>query len=150
LNLRRPVTFAACFGLASFLAIGPEAHAQGLSDVRYEVLAEDEQAIVDRIAADFYEKDLSAAQTEAIEGHTSAIYAAGSREERARMRAERRAEWRAMAEAERRALMDAKRPRYDNLTADQKAPFRAHAINRLRAADAIDEDALSAALREDI
>jgi hypothetical protein len=156
--VRRPATFGAAFLAALFLTVSPRAEPLGphdgaaprAQDVRFEVLAPEEKAIIDRIAADFFEKDLRPAQTRAIEDATAARYRRASSKERAAIRAERRAAWRAMPEARRAALMNAAEPRYDNLSPDQRAPFRRHAINRLSGAGAIDADALADALDDDI
>lgn len=155
--MRRPATFGAAFLGTLFLSVSPRAEAgepAGASplaqDVRFEVLAPEEKAIIDRIAADFFEKDLRPAQSRAIEEATSARYLRASPDEKAAIRAERRAEWRAMSEARKAPLARAATPRYDNLSTDQKAPFRRHAINRLGAARAIDEIALAEALAGDI
>jgi len=148
--VRRPATFWITFALATMLTIAPEARAQGVAEIRYEAFAEDEKAIVDRIAADFYEEDLRPSQSEAIERRTSEIYLEAGAEERERMREERRAEWTAMSEAARASLMEAKSPLYGNLTDAQKAPFRRHAIDRLTAAGAVDEAALEDAINSGI
>lgn len=155
--MRRPAIFGAAFLAALFLSVSPRAEPGAgeegrliAQDVRFEVLAAEEKAIIDRIAADFFEKDLRPQQSQAIEDSTSARYLRSDPEERARIRAERRAEWRAMSEARRAALKNAADPRYDNLSAEQRAPFRRHVINRLGAAGAIDEEALAEALAGDI
>lgn len=129
--------------------LSENAHAQ-YADIRWEVLEPDEQEIVDLLAADFYEDSLRQSQAIAIEAHTSELYKDAAPEDRARFRAERRQSWDAMTEDEREALRDAKRPAYANLTEEQKAPFRAIAFDQLKAAGAIDEDALAAALRNEI
>lgn len=148
--VRRPGLFSLVFLAALFLSAGPRAQGMFAQDVRYDVLAGDERAIIDRIAADFYEQDLRRAQSDAIEAATVAAYVAGSSEERARFREDRRAQWRSMTDEARQSLRAAANPRYDNLTEAQKAPFRRHALNRLAAAGAIDEGALHEALRGDI
>lgn len=136
-------------GLASLSTFAPEARAQ-IIDMRWEALAPDEKAIIDLLAADFYEKSLRQSQAIAIEAHTSELYAAATPAERAHFRAERRASWEEMTAQERSALHDVKRPSYKNLADEQKAPFRSIALNKLKAAGAIDEDALAEALRNDI
>lgn len=148
LYLRRPATFATVFWVAACVNISPRA--QITADARFEVLAGEEKAIIDRVAADFYESGLRRTQTDAIEARTSRSYAEASPEERAAFREDRRAAWRGMDDGERQAIRDAKAPRYDNLTDAQKAPFRRHAINRLGRAGAIDEEALAEAMLGDI
>lgn len=154
----RPAIFGAAFFGALFLTVSPRAEpmprpsgdAPAAQDVRYEVLAPEEKAIIDEIAADFFEKDLLPEQSRIIEAATAARYQRASTGERSAIRAQRRAEWASLSEKKRRALMNAAEPRYDNLSDDQKAPFRRHAINRLGAAGAIDEDALAAAIDDGI
>lgn len=145
--MRRPVTFGVVFGLVMFASFAPRAQT---ADLRWEVMASDEQRIVDRLAADFYEESLRQTQVDAIERHTSEIYAGETPAGRARFRADRRAEWEAMNEAERASLHGAKHPLFRNLTEAQKAPFRRHALDRLRGAGALDREALTAALQNDI
>ena len=148
--MRRPGLFSFIFLAATLLSVSPRAQSVTAQDVRYEVLATGERAIIDRIAADFYEKDLRQTQSEAIEDATTAAYLAGSNEDRAAFRDERRSEWREMTDGARAALRSAKHPTYSNLTDEQKAPFRRHAIDRLSAAGAIDENVLAEALLGDI
>lgn len=131
----------------TFISAAPRAQ---MTDLRWEVMASDEKAIVDRLAADFYEASLRQAQADAIERRTAEIYAESAPAERARFRAERRAEWRAMDAPARASLHGAKRPLFLNLTEEQKAPFRRHALNQLRGAGAIDQSALTEALGKDI
>lgn len=119
-------------------------------DLRWEVMASGDRLIVDRLAAEFYEESLRQAQADAIERRTAEIYAEASPPERARFRAERREEWRAMDESLRASLRNVARPSFHNLTEEQKAPFRQHALDRLRGAGALDQSALREALRKDI
>lgn len=121
-----------------------------MTDLRWEVMAGDEKAIIDRLAADFFEESLRGAQASAIERRTAEIYAKSPPAERSRFRAERRAEWEAMDPAARASLHDAKRPLFRNLTEEQKAPFRRHALDQLRNAGAIDQNALTEALSKEI
>jgi hypothetical protein len=132
------------------LSVSPRAESPLAQDARFEVLAPEERLLIDRIAADFYERAMRRAQTEAIEDNTAEAYRRADAETRAQFRDERRAAWRAMSERKKDGLKAAKRPLYDNLTEDQKAPFRRHAINRLDAAGAIDDAALASALQSEI
>jgi len=120
------------------------------ADLRWNVLAEDEQTIVDRLAADFYEATLRHAQSSAIEERTAAIFAAGDDAARAQFIKQRRAQWRAMNEERRLALRNVKAPKFDNLAEQQKQPFRRHALDTLDARGAINDGALAAALRSEI
>lgn len=146
-NVRRPLIFGIIFGLALFGSSAPRAQQ---TDLRWEVMADGEKAIVDRLAADFYEQSLRQSQADAIERHTAEIYAEASPGERARFRARRRAQWEAMDEAERASLHSVERPLFRNLTEEQKTPFRQYALDRLSGVGAIDRDALATALRNDI
>lgn len=148
--MRRPALFSLSFLAATFLSVSPKAQSVTTQDVRFEVLAAEEKVVIDRIAADFYERDLRRSQTDAIEEATATSYVSASPEGREAFREERRAEWRALSDRRRAALRSAEAPRYDNLTAEQKAPFRRHALNRLEAAGAIDDAALADALEADI
>ena len=145
--MRKPLIFGLAFGFAAFASLSPRAESH---DLRWEVLAEDERAIIDRLAADFYEDALRRSQTAVIEDRTSELYTKASPVERARFRMERRNEWRSMTDAQREALKNAKRPSYRNLTEEQKAPFRRIAFDKLGAAGAIDPDALASAFKNDI
>ena len=138
---------AVAAGLLAFSGLG--AHAQE-ADLRFEALAPDERAIIDRLAADFYENELRYAQSSLIEQRTAQLYAQGSPDRRAAFRASRRDAWRELSEAERARLRDAKRPEFHNLTDAQKAPFRRHALDQLGAGGALDPDALRAAFANDV
>jgi len=154
--LRRPLLFGVIFGLTTFLSIninaqtGDSAGMAPGADLRWNVLAEDEQAIVDRLAANFYEATLRHAQSSAIEDRTAAIYAAGDARARAKFAKQRRAQWRTMSDAQRLALRNVKTPNFDNLAEQQKLPFRRHALDTLDAKGAINEGALAAALRSEV
>lgn len=147
--MSRPLTFGVIVGMAAFATLSPEAHAQ-TADMRFEVLAADEKALVDLLAADFYQDSLRQSQASAIERHTSEIYQSATPAARAAFRDERRASWQGMPESDRAALRDAKRPAFRNLTEAQKAPFRSIALDKLGAAGALDPAALSDALKNDI
>lgn len=146
--LKRSIIGAAA-GLAIAASLAPTASAQAL-DLRWEALSSDERAIIDRLAADFYEHELRYAQSSTIEQHTSELYAQATPTDRAAFRADRRAAWLGMEDAERDGLRGAKRPAFDNLAEAQKSPFRQYALDQLGAAGAIDYDALAAALRNDV
>ena len=101
--------------------------AEDLTPAPVAYLAADAAELVDLIAADFYEHRLAATQAAAIEDMTAARYRAlPERDRKAFLRA-RAASWRAMAPEARARASNAARPRFDNLTEEQKAPFRAHA-----------------------
>ena len=87
--------------------------------------------LIDRVAADFYKKDLRASQSRNIEAATADIYIGLDAEARARFRDERRARWREMGDDARSVLRAAKTPQFENLTESQKAPFRRAAAAKL-------------------
>lgn len=118
--------------------------------MRFEVLAADEKALIDLLAADFYEDSLRQSQSGAIEKRTSEIYQSATPAERSAFRDERRANWEDMTQSDRVSLRDAKYPTFKNLTETQKLPFRSIALDKLGAAGALDETALSDALKNDI
>ncbi|MFQ5563921.1 MAG: hypothetical protein ACE5FO_10180 [Parvularculaceae bacterium] len=156
MQLRRSLAFGLFFFLGLFASI--EIRAQefaapqnaAFADMRWEALSEDERAIVDRLAADFFEDSLRYSQASAIEARTAELYAESPDDARAEFRITRREKWRAMNDAQRRALRGVERPRFANLSEGQKMPFRKYALDRLDAAGAIDRTALVEALRNDI
>lgn len=90
--------------------------------------------MVDRLAADFFERALRLSQSRRIEAATAELYLAGSPEHRFHFRQERRRHWRAMPDHERAALRGVKWPHYSNLAETQKSPFRQRALETLGAA----------------
>lgn len=144
--LRKTVATAAAMAAASFAV---PALAQPI-DIRWEVLAPDEKAIIDKVAADFYETALRRSQSYAVEAKTSARYAVAEPSARDEFRRRRLQAYEEMSDAERDALRGAKTPAFANLTEEQKAPFRSVALDQLAAAGAVDQDALLDAMRDDI
>ena len=120
------------------------------SDISWQVLADYEKAIIDQMAADFFENSLRLSQSREIEAATPAIYRSMAPKEQARFRAERRLLWRDMSDRQHRALRGVTRPDFDNLAEIQKLPFRQNAVNVLSASGAINAKALTAALRLEI
>jgi hypothetical protein len=55
-----------------------------------------------------------------------------------------------MNEAERESLRNVETPSFNNLTEEQKSPFRTIALDKLEAEGALDGDALTVALSRDI
>lgn len=90
-------------------------------------------ALVDLVAADFFETQIAAEQATLLEAQTAAAYRSLADSRKAAFRAERRARWRALNECERARLRGVKRPAFLNLTTDQQAVFRALAADRLGA-----------------
>jgi hypothetical protein len=139
---------AAIGGLVGF--IQPFPASSQIVDMRYEVLAPDEKAIVDRMAAEFFEDELRPSQSYAIERKTAELYVGAAPAERARILQERRRAWDEMSGEQREALKHAARPSFSNLAEEQKTPYRSIALDRLEAEGAIDADALLAALKGDV
>ena len=153
--MRRPILFSVVFGATIFLSVNVQVHAESpLSvtgpDLRWNVLSDDEKALIDRIAADFYEATLRPSQSQTIEDGTALAYIQGDKAARNAFIKERRAQWRRLNADERRALRNTKTPNYDNLTDAQKMPFRRHALDKLKAKGAINESALTSALRTEV
>lgn len=155
-QLRRPLVFGVVFGLTTFLSVNVSVQAEDRSsvmrgyDVRWEALAPDEKAMVDRMAADFYQDTLRHAQASAIEENTLRSYLALDPVERAEFRSERRKQWREMSEEQRQALRNSETPNFYNLTEEQKRPFRSHALDMLGGQGALNESALQSAMRHEV
>lgn len=132
--MRHSLVFGMVLGAAAVVFCPCPASAQSpWPDPRWDALSESERSLIDRLAADFYESSLRAAQAEAIETRTGELYRNASPAARASFRAERRAAWRRMSEPQRNALRGVKRPAYHNLAETQKTPFRRHALDQLGA-----------------
>ncbi len=91
------------------------------------------EALVDRMAADFYENALRHSQALRVQKATAQTYLAMGEEERAQFREQRRAAWRMMSQGQRQSLRNTKTPRYLLLTEAQKQPFRNIARDQLTA-----------------
>lgn len=123
--------------------------AQFLSDdPRWSVLSPSERVIIDRVAADFYEAQLRQQQAVAIERQTSERYRSAA--DRTQFRDERRAAYQDMTPAQRDALRGVKRPAFRHLSEEQKAPFRAYALDQLTAAGAVDQQAIEQAWANEV
>ncbi len=133
--MRKNTLVGLVFGVALFsstASIGQDStQFQQNRPLQWESLSPNEQLLVDRMAADFYESDLRLTQSRQIEASTAARYSSMSEKERAEFRDSRRDTWQKMQAAERDALRNVKLPNYANLTDGQKAPFRKIAIDRL-------------------
>ncbi|NOX81659.1 MAG: hypothetical protein GXP06_01440 [Alphaproteobacteria bacterium] len=95
-----------------------------------------QEALVDRMATDFYENSLRHSQALRVQKATAQAYLAMGEEDRAQFREQRRAAWRVMSEAQRQSLRNTKTPRYLLLTEAQKQPFRNIALDQLTASGA--------------
>ncbi len=92
-----------------------------------------QEALVDRMAADFYENALRHSQALRIQKATAEAYRAMGEEDRAQFREQRRAAWLIMNKDQRQSLRNTKTPRYLLLTEEQKQPFRDIALDQLTA-----------------
>lgn len=144
--LRRPFLFGLVFSLSFFGSFQANA-ADWRLEARWRALSEDGRAVVDRLAADFYEEELRLSQSRNIEATTAEIYAGLTDKEKAAFREERRTAWQAMTEEQQRALRNTELPAYANLTEEQKAPFRQIALDRIAPAplNAADEETVETA-----
>ncbi len=95
-----------------------------------------QEALVDRMAADFYENALRHSQALRVQKATAQTYLAMGEEDRAQFREQRRAAWRMMSQGQRQSLRNTKTPRYLLLSEEQKQPFRDIALDRLTASGA--------------
>jgi len=134
-QLRKNTLFGFVFAVAlcgSSASIGQDnTQFQHNGPLQWETLSQNEQLLVDRLAADFYESDLRLTQSRQIEASTATNYSSMSAEERAEFRENRRDTWQNMQDEERATLRNVKLPSYSNLTDEQKAAFRKIAIDRL-------------------
>lgn len=152
--VRRPFLFGVIFSFVLFGALRADAGERdgnvAPADISWQVLADYEKAIIDRMAADFFERSLRLSQSRQIEAATQAIYRNLRPIEKTRFRAERRLAWRNMSDRQRQALRGVTRPSFNNLAETQKLPFRRNAVDVLSASGAINPRALAAALRLEI
>lgn len=156
--LRRPFLFGVIFSFVFFGSLHAEAgdaasapaRIYAAADLTWQALADDEKAIIDRMAADFFEASLRLSQSRLIEAHTGKIYRSLTPADRAYFREERRRAWKKMTAAQRLALRGVKRPKFSNLAEPQKQPFRRYALDILGAEGAINQQALADVLAQDI
>jgi hypothetical protein len=133
--------------VVSSLAIFSSAHAQmseTLAPAGQTVVAPtavsrqalNQEALVDRMATDFYENALRHSQALRVQKATAETYQAMGEEDRAQFREQRRVAWRMMSEGQRQSLRNTKTPRYLLLSEEQKQPFRNIALDQLTASGA--------------
>ena len=116
----------------------------------WHTMGEDERLIVDRLAADFFERSLRYAQTQSIEATTANLYRYAHPNDRQVIRKMRRDQYAALPNQQQQALRNNKRPQFAHLNEIQKWPFREHAMVQLGAVGAIDERALQNRVRPGI
>lgn len=96
-----------------------------------------DRIIVDRLAADFYERSLRYAQSQAIESRTAQLYANSDPRSREAYLSQRRNQYQQLNRQQQDALRGVKSPQFIHLSEQQKWPFRQHALNQLGAVGAI-------------
>lgn len=96
-----------------------------------------EGAIVDAIAAQFFENELQSVQAYRIEAMTAQRYRKMTFSARQQFRADRRQQWNAMSIQQRNRLRQTPSPRFLNLTETQKSVFRQIAVRRVSGTDNI-------------
>jgi len=116
----------------------------------WQYMRGDERMIVDRLAADFYERSLRYSQTQAIEANTARQYYEASPPQRNQYRDERRRQWQNFNSDQQQNMRNAKRPAFAHLSENQKWPFREHALIQLGAAGAIDQSQIQSGTRPGI
>ncbi len=129
--------FIGYFSCVSFPTVA-QAREQGTLEVPYNQvmsiwtgLDREQKKLVDLVAADFFENDLSYAQQNNIVESQANKYRAASPKERDQIRSNRRLEWQTKSSSEQEAATISSGGRFNVLTDKQKAPFRLHAIERL-------------------
>jgi hypothetical protein len=143
MKLRKPLLLGIIIGVG--LSIGPvQASDAQISVPRdsmpvsfrtvailWDGLEHEQKAMVDLVAADFYDNQLSVRQRLNIAATTSDSYRNAAPRERNSIRKERRAYWQSLSEQDRQILSATVAPSYDHLSEAQKAPFRQFAIEKL-------------------
>lgn len=137
--LRRPLFLGLVIGFVSVFSFSGSVSAQesqsvaqsaslpvGKVEQMWPALDASQRTMVDLLAADFFQNDLSEAQRERIFSARADQYRGAAGAERDSYRAERRREWQA-----RKGPAIPTGTSYDLLTDEQKAPFRRYAIDQL-------------------
>ncbi|MCI5043268.1 MAG: hypothetical protein MRY72_01100 [Aquisalinus sp.] len=106
-------------------------------------LTVEQKKMVDLLAEDFFQNELSDVQKSRIVSNQARKYRDGEAVTRDRIRAARRAEWQAKSQAEKARASLSAGGAYNLLTAEQKAPFRLYAIDQLSLRPAIRVDRTS-------
>ncbi len=138
MKLRKPLLLGIIIGVG--LSLGPvQASDDGRSvpvsfkavEVLWDGLEREQKTMVDLVAADFYDNQLSVRQRLNIAATTSNSYRNATPEERNAIRKQRRLYWQSLSEQDRQILSATVAPSYDHLSEAQKAPFRQYAIEKL-------------------
>ncbi|GGD03796.1 hypothetical protein [Aquisalinus flavus] len=137
--LRRPLSLGLVIGFVSVFSFSGQVNAQEMASAQapgalpvgkveqmWPALDASQRSMVDLLAADFFQNDLSEAQRERIFAARADQYRGAAGADRDSYRAERRREWQA-----RKGPAAPTGTSYDLLTDDQKAPFRRYAIDQL-------------------
>lgn len=140
MKLRTPLLLGIIIGFVSAASFQASAKAAesgnyGLPVEKVELvwtnLDYSQRKMVDLLAADFFEQNLSANQRSRIMASGARDYASASPQGRQAFRQSRRHTWRALSDQQRAALTRAANGSYLNLTEARKAPFRRYAIDQL-------------------
>lgn len=124
-------SMALCSPTLAQQALAPEKASLGNSALPTQDVSE--QRLADRVASDFFENELRLAQSRRIEAETAAQYRSMTAEEKYIFREERRLIWRSFNHEQRLALRNVKLPAFNNLSEEQKQPFRRSALSSLNA-----------------
>jgi hypothetical protein len=134
--LRKPLFLGFIMGFAGVLSFSGQAGAQdrlaeaipvGKVQIIWPQLEASQKTMVDLVAADFFQNELSDAQRQRIIGTDAAHYRSSTGDDREALRTGRGQEWQARSES---GDATASAP-YDRLSDRQKAPFRRYAIDQL-------------------
>ncbi len=97
----------------------------------WETLDPAQKKVVELVAADFFQHELSSLQQNRIIDSQAGKYRTSSPETRDQMRHARRSEWSSRSDSERREALLTAGSTYGVLTENQRAPFRLYAIEKL-------------------
>ncbi len=107
------------------------ANSSPMVTARWSVLNQDQRKMVDLLAADFFNRSLTASQRGVIAGATADAYAKATPQEQRVFRQQRRAAWQKLTPVDKALDQAMPRPTYRSLTDSQKRPFRDIAIQEL-------------------
>ncbi|WP_306253872.1 hypothetical protein [Parvularcula sp. IMCC14364] len=140
------IGFSLCVSFSGqAIAQSPEQSVSPFSQVGtiWSRLAPEQRKMVDLLAEDFFQNELSDVQQNRIVTNQGRKYRDGEAPTRDQIRASRRAEWQAKSQAEKARARLSSGGAYNLLTAEQKAPFRLYAIDQLDLKPALHVDRTS-------
>ncbi|MGV6800477.1 MAG: hypothetical protein ACWA5L_00970 [bacterium] len=121
-------------GIVLFFSVSLSAplYAQDMGNITFdsgidgwEMLSSEQRQMVDLLAQDFFERQLTLSQQRNILSVTARHYRQGDEQQQQNMRQQRRQIWRKKNTEDRQITL------YDMLTENQKSPFRNHAMRQL-------------------